>query len=287
MNKIIISVLLLILLPKVFATDNFNISQLDSLVKHIYNFEFEQARTISSNLELSESYKVLPIAYAYYWEFLSGNEPELNLKACNNCIKNKTLPQKSDSLQEVYQVSINLLQLRVHIARSNFVAPFLLFDDIHLFFKNNPPNNCSNFSMLYWGLYNYYIAHTRENSFATRYILNDWPESNKTSGIAILEGLTESSSVFVKTEALYFLTRIYLESEKNYEKAENIVYKLVEMYPKNYIYKWFYLRALNKNNKLDSFINQRTRYIIELQQSNFHTTQQKQHFKTLLLEIEN
>lgn len=283
--NIVTGFVLLCFLQNTHANQPFNISQLDTIVQRIYNFEFDAARALTYDLGIDETHKVLPFAYSFYWEYLSGNEPEFNLKQCNNYIQNKQLPASDDSLQNVYRVSVDLLQLRVYISNSNYLAPLLLFDDIKHFFNNYEPVPNDNFNMLYWGLYNYYITFAREQTFAARYLLNGWPESSKQSGIIMLENIKNSPSVFVRTEARYYLMRIYFEGEKDLDKALHIAQKLVSDYPGNYIYKWFYLRILKSGDNTEQMNKLRHIFINELLHSGFYSIQQKSYLKQLLMDV--
>ena len=284
-NKYGFLFVLLLFLNQVSTARNFQLAHLDSVVKYIYNFEFNKSREVTRRLNYNETYKVLPYAYSHYWEFLSGNEPQFHLKTCNNYLKYKPKPDKADSLYGVYNVSVNLLQLRVHISRSNYLAPLLLIDDIRLFFSNYDPDCSDDFNMLYWGLYNYYITYARENSFATRFILDNWPQSSKLSGITILEGLVNSESVFVRTEAQYFLTRIYLEGERDFKRAEDHILSLVEQYPLNCIYQWFYLKVLKQKENTQLVEAKQKIYLNNLMTNKFYTDEQKRYFGNLLLNL--
>ncbi|MFB6316977.1 hypothetical protein [Saccharicrinis sp. FJH54] len=281
---VLTSLLLVLGLQPAFARE-FKLAQLDSIVSLIYDFRFTEARELTGNLQIDKEYKVLPYAYSYYWEYLSGNEPDYNIKTCSEYLRHKVTPPESDSLQQIYQVSVVLLKLRVHVSRSNYIAPLLLFDDIKAFFNQYEPEPANDFNMLYWGLYNYYITFTRENTFAAKYILNDWPESSKRSGINMLEHLKDSPSAFVKTEALYFLVRIYFEGEKDFNQALKNARELVACYPNNYIYKWFLLRILKAKGDTNELNRCRQGYLDDLIQSEFYTTQQKNHLKLLLTNI--
>ncbi|MFC0876556.1 hypothetical protein ACE01N_08165 [Saccharicrinis sp. FJH2] len=281
--------LVIIITSQLFVSEmqagQFKLDQLDSIVSLIYNFRFKEARELTYTIHTDDEYKVLPYAYSYYWEYLSGNEEEFNIKTCTNYLRYKPTPGNDDSLKRVYEVSVNLLKLRVNISKSNYIAPLLLFDDIRQFFNQYDPEPTDDFNMLYWGLFNYYITYARENAFAARYILNDWPESNKRSGIIMLENLKNSPSVFVRTEALYFLVRIYFEGEKNFDQALKNARELVAYYPNNYIYKWFCLRILKAKGDTNELNRSRQAFLDDLLQSDFYSEQQKSHFKRLLTSI--
>ena len=101
----------------------------------------------------------------------------------------------------------------------------------------------------------------------------------------MLEKLKNSSIIFVKTEALYFLVRIYLEGEKDFDKALKNASELVAYYPNNYIYKWFFLRILQAKGDTNELNRCRKAFLDDLLRSEFYTGQQKTHLKQLLTTI--
>ena len=264
----------------------FCLAELDSVVAYIYNFDFEQARKLTSRSKSPEEFKLLPLAYSHYWEFISGNEPQKNLKICTNFLQENRFEETNDTLEMVYHTSVNLLLLRVQIARENLVAPIFLMGDIGVFFKTTKPNPKSDFNMLYWGLLHYYLTLFRETSFAVRPFVSDWPSTNKKAGLSILEKLTTSPSVFVRTEAEYFLMRIYLESEKDFTKARCKALSLMKRFPYNATYKHFYLKILAAQNNNTLLSKSRREFINEINTNSCYSPQQKIHFVTLFLEVE-
>jgi hypothetical protein len=266
--------------------DKFCLAELDSVVTYIYNFDFERARKLTSCSTTPDEFKLLPLAYSHYWEFISGNEPQKNLRTCTKFLQENRFEKTNDTLEMVYQASVNLLLLRVQIARENLVAPIFLMGDIGMFFKTTKPNQQSDFNMLYWGLLHYYLTLFRETSFAVRPFLSDWPATNKKTGLLILEKLTTSPSVFVRTEAEYFLMRIYLESENDFTKARCKALSLMKRFPDNATYKHFYLKILAAQKNYSLLSKTRREFVNEINAKSRYSLQQKKHFVTLFLEVE-
>ena len=264
----------------------FCLSELDSVVAYIYNFDFTTSRQKTKSSNTPAEFRLLPLAYSHYWEFISGNEPETNLRICTKYLQENRFEVTNDTLEMVYQSSVNLLLLRVQIARENLVAPIFLMGDIGTFFKTTKPNPQSDFNMLYWGLLHYYLTLFRETSFAVRPFLADWPSTNKTTGLSILEKLTGSASVFVRTEAEYFLMRIYLESDKDFSKAESLALSLMNRFPNNATYKHFYLKTLAAQKQSTQLGKKRREFIKDINSNRSYSLQQKKHFVTLFLEVE-
>ena len=89
------------------------------------------------------------------------------------------------------------------------------------------------------GLYNYFVAYTIDKYpiFYPYFFL--FPKGNKQKGLNQLETCKNSKDIFIYTEANYFLMKINLEFENNYELANNYSTILTEKYDNNLLFQYF------------------------------------------------
>ena len=98
------------------------------------------------------------------------------------------------------------------------------------------------------GLFNYYSIWISDRYPLLRPIVNFFPKGDKKKGI---EELTNASgnSFYTRTEAQFFLMRIYL-GERNLINALQLSKYLNETYPDNSIFHKYYTQILYQNGKL-------------------------------------
>ncbi len=70
-----------------------------------------------------------------------------------------------------------------------------------------------------------------------------------------LNECTKSSFEFIKAESLYFLMKIYLEVEKNNEKAYQFSSQLISLYPENILFGFYHLLILKNLKREIEFYN--------------------------------
>jgi hypothetical protein len=98
------------------------------------------------------------------------------------------------------------------------------------------------------GLYNYYIEAYPEKHPAYKPIKLLFKSGDKEKGLIFLNYCAENA-VYVKNEARYFLTHIFMCYESNPEKASEYASGLYREFPRNPFYLGNYAEALIYNNK--------------------------------------
>ena len=109
----------------------------------------------------------------------------------------------------------------------------------------------SNFEFyLSTGMYNYYIEQYPEEHPIVRPLLIFFKDGSKELGLKQMDIATKKG-VFSRTEAAYFLARIYLKHEMKFGLAASYLQGLVEKYPQNPIYVIKYIEALILSGKYE------------------------------------
>lgn len=106
------------------------------------------------------------------------------------------------------------------------------------------------FSEFYFstGLFNYYIEAYPEKHPVYKPIASLFSRGNKKLGLQQLE-YCAGHSIYVKFEALYFLSHIYMNYEEDFDKASEYASKLYKEFPDNSFYTANYLEILLFNKK--------------------------------------
>lgn len=93
------------------------------------------------------------------------------------------------------------------------------------------------------GLYNYYREQFPESHPVYKPFMWVFANGDKAKGIKQLEKASKEA-LFTKTEALHYVSNIYLHYEKMPAKAEQFAAKLVRKYPGNHFYRSLYVEIL-------------------------------------------
>jgi len=247
----------------------------DSISLFIYHYRFNEVVSyIRKNIATEANPEALQ-AYSYYWEALSGNEPEKNLEQAGELIQKI---RKAISGDPYLKPAMHLLSIRILITQKKYVSAFFATGELKSFFEEHPLEKQNELSVLMWGLYHYYATEVRKSGIIYRGFLSSWPPSYKSEGMKLLFGISNSSNVFIRNETHYFLSRIYLESENEPLKARALLVILKESFPENTIYEELYLSLLKKANQLAEYNQEQQRFYQFMQDSGLYTTQQIQHF---------
>lgn len=231
----------------------------------IYNYQFTNC--VAPNHLLA--------SYNFYWAALSGIAPDKNLLAAQQII-DKSL--KKTTKNSYPFVSLKLLNARILITQKKYFQALFSLNELKDFFLKTPTDTANSYNLLLWGLYHYYAAIAREQNFVYRTFLKGWPDADKNKGLQILDNLKNDTSVFVQTETYYFLSKIYLNSQHNYNEAQKTIGWLRNHYPDNTIYFELHLYWCRQQNKIKMYRTDRVNFITYLNNSGKHTPEQIKHF---------
>ncbi|MDC1221069.1 hypothetical protein N8Z47_00210 [Salibacteraceae bacterium] len=127
------------------------------------------------------------------------------------------------------------------------------------------------------GLYYYFMSRAYEDYFILRPYLSMFPDGDKTKGLSYLNRLTKNEDVFLRNESNYFLMRIYLDLEEEYDLAKAYAEALVEENPNNLIFSLYHIKILQKLD-FEAVTKEVMKYKSRVQGNNQLTALQKEHF---------
>ncbi len=157
---------------------------------------------------------------------------------------------KQLSLETLYDyIIIYAFKSRLQILKQNYFKSVWFLEESVDYIEKSLGDE-SEYPPLYLtsGLYLYFMNFAVNNySYISPYVFF-MPDGNKTKGLRYLKKATKSPLPFIQTEAHYFLLKIYLETEQQYNKGIKHAEILVNHYKDNVMYRWLYYRLLIKTD---------------------------------------
>ena len=162
--------------------------------------------------------------------------------------------EQLNDVEKLASISLNILEAlliksRVDLMDENYfdgvvgmVKCLKYMEDLK---ENN--NDIDEFKLIN-GLYNYYYDFAYQNYFLLRPFLLAYPEGSMEKGLIDLKVLARTSESVVKAEANFFLSKIYLESEKNSSEALEYTSVVVTLHPNNFVYALLHALALKTSH---------------------------------------
>jgi hypothetical protein len=227
---------------------------LEQALLALYDFNFTKADSISSQIK-----KVYPDQYLahfsrtnYLW-WLIITQPfsdESEKQYRESIMQSMELARNNSSLsyenQDLfYLISLYAMQARLDLKNGAYIRAMRNGRNAisHIERSRGEEEHFQGF-LLTSGLYNYMtIQATRKYPFLKVYSLF-YPEGDKELGLMQLDKAARSEHQVWKTEAHYFLMRLYLEMEENPGKALNYAIWLTDTYPGNLIFQYYHLEVL-------------------------------------------
>ena len=117
------------------------------------------------------------------------------------------------------------------------------------------------------GLFNYYSVWISERYPLLKPIIKLFPEGNKNKGVEQLN-IASNNSFYTRTEAQYFLMRIY-SGEGKLSKALHLSKYLKDTYPENSIFHKYFTQLLYRNSRLNECLNESNNIIINYNKRKF------------------
>ncbi len=213
----------------------------DSVTEAMYNFKFTSVPNKADSVDAATRMVGL---YSYYYEYLSAKSADIKPKF-DALLETPTNYNEFDSENvKLAQLSEQLVQMRYARARGNYLSSAFLFSEAGKYFNTNKMDTTVSLSLLYWGLYSYYLSAIKEESIFFRGLLSGWHSADKDDGLKILSQLVDHESRFISTEAKYFLMRGLWELDEQPKKALLLAESLCKEYPLNLLYHWFRIRII-------------------------------------------
>lgn len=138
-----------------------------------------------------------------------------------------------------------LIKSRIDLMDDNYVSTVIgMYKSLNLIEDLKEENKDKDQFKLMLCIYEYYYAYAYENYFLLRPFLMAYPKGSKEKGLEGLLQLLNSPDLSTRTEATYFLAKIYYESEKLPETSLLYTSKLVKKHPDNYAFAVFHSKVL-------------------------------------------
>lgn len=132
------------------------------------------------------------------------------------------------------------------------------------------------------GLYYYFMSKVWEDYPLMRPYLKIYPKGDKIKGLSYLYKIAKSNDIFLKTEANYFLMRIFYDIEKQYDKAEFHAEYLLKLYPQNIMYRYYLIKILEDSGKTAEMQKQVSMYKKYITKNNELSISQKKYLIEML-----
>lgn len=238
--------------------------QVKAALRHIYQLELHSADSIVRD-HLSQQPDdptwLLLDATVAWWSIISGNleNDSLNKRFDQALSKAEQVMKKTrDCRNECHfnVILIHAMRTRFELLHDNYISTVSnlnsCIDNISESFGEE-----REFRPFYLtsGLYYYLMEVAYEDYPLMRPYLFFFPDGDKATGLKYLEKISEEGDVFLKTEANYFLMRIFLDIESDYAKASRYASKLHQMHAENLIFHFYHLRAkwlANQGESMDA-----------------------------------
>lgn len=262
-------------------------------VHALYHFRFHEADSLITELEKQYPNHYLPFvarSQFYWWKLISqpfNDKLQLryiqSLLHAENRITQKIMNEDTGYHELFYLINIYASRARLdlmgqeyvkairHLARSaGYIRLSLENEDDFIPF------------MLTSGLYNYMAGHGEEEYPFFRIYTFRYPRGNKIKGLEQLINAASGNNALVKTEAHYFLMKIYSEIEGDYQEALPFARWLADTYPDNLIFVYHYHEIVNHLNRENASEQIKKNYFQSLEGNHQLDSRQVTHFRELL-----
>lgn len=234
----------------------------DSLLaanEYIYRFRFQSADSAIQRLNNNHPHDYLPkllSANYYWWLIISGHDTPQNRKTyfqnlsySLGILSSTKNGSSHDSLYAL--ITTFAYKARIHSLNNEYFSALKQLNNcIDLLKTSFGKEQDYEWFLLSSGLYNYYIEAVKKNyPFLIPYLIF-LPSGQASLGLNFLKLASEKENFLLKTEAHYFLMKIFLEEEKNYSEAGKYAEQLLHSYPGNLLYRYYRFKTFLEENNL-------------------------------------
>jgi tetratricopeptide (TPR) repeat protein len=223
-------------------------------IQAMQNFHFTSADSICSLMERNHAHSYLTHltrANYYWWHIISQEyDSELEKKYLNSLDKAQRAIVLSDQAEYsdiFYYINIFALKARLDVKNNEYLRAVNHLRRCIVYIEKSLGNE-SMMTGLYLtsGLYNYVADYGVTKYPFFRVYTWLYPKGCMTTGIQQLKTAAESDDNVISTEAHYFLMKIYLELENNYNMAQQHSKWLINRHPDNLIYLYHHYEIIAK-----------------------------------------
>ncbi|HPO64372.1 MAG TPA: hypothetical protein PKY76_00275 [Bacteroidales bacterium] len=248
-----------------------------SYFSHLYNFQFTRAyNALNSNLPSGNYY--LWRMYYQWWMLLSTNDKTY----LSQCFANIVLYETNRTMPDSLKIYFEAFRLRLMLFNHQYIKAYQqavnLADNYKSYFHQFSNRDEQH---LMQGLMNY-LGAKAHRKYPLLFRSKSFQCFSDTLGLTLLKQCTTSPSIFVRTEGLYFLVKIYLEIEEDYKQAYVYSTQLISLFPGNIIFGLLHqkiLTCLHKGNEAKIY---QTRLLDEISNNKELTESQKKYLKQMI-----
>lgn len=288
---------LIIILLILFRLSSLSASDLNAIsgkaMLALYNFQFQHADSLIMKLEESFPNHYLPPlsrANYYWWKIITDNPgsdiQQLYIASLNNAeniVKQLVKNKQYDYADVFHFINLYALRARLDLINGEYMKALRHMKNCVDFigFALGREQAHENF-YLTSGLYNYMTEYGSKRYPILRFYILMYPRGDMKLGLSQLKTATNSQNLVLQTEARYFLMKIFLELEQDFQKALEHAAWLTEKYSANLIYLYHYHELLSLSNQNEKANAVRMLYFELIQSNNHLSTGQRRYLKSLL-----
>ena len=224
-------------------------NELQYRVDLIYQGEYLRASEIYSELPQSQKKieDVLEI-FSLRWKYVPVQLSEKKDEYLTKIIETNKLTQNDldtgNSMDAFLYVSTEIFLAEFYLASENTVKAMWHAKKVYPIILRSFTHKWQDPEFLFLqGLYLYYIDHYSHKGFFYRSALSMFKKGNRDQGLTLLKNAANQKSI-AQTEALIYLSHIYLNFEGKPFEALPYSKKLAEKYPSNLKFKELYIKNL-------------------------------------------
>lgn len=224
---------------------------------HLYSFNFTEADSLISTIDSAEessNFNFLKAHYMRWYHLPIHNQNDSILNLYKGYL---TISDGFDNANALEYTQINsaLLGAEYNYNQGNYYKAFQSGSKVYDLVKNNLEHEPQQEELkLLAALYHYYYHYYKAENSVIGAMMWFFKEGDKETGLKWLEEVAKQESI-VKTEALIYLSHIYLRLENNPNKAFHYAEKLHNLYPNNLkFYELLIESAIAKEQKDDKWV---------------------------------
>ncbi|MGM0582001.1 MAG: hypothetical protein ACQETL_15060 [Bacteroidota bacterium] len=206
-----------------------------SFFNHLYDFEFAKADSLISTIDSTEessTFNFLKVHYLRWYHLPIHKQNPSILDLYNTHLTASEYNEKSRAT-DYTQINSALLRAEFNYNQGNYYKSFQNGSKVYDVVKDNLEVEPQQIELKFLvSLYHYYYQYYKNENPVFGTMMWFFKEGNKETGLKWLEEVVEQESI-VNTEALIYLSHIYLRLENKPQKAYNYAEKLYDRFPNN------------------------------------------------------
>jgi hypothetical protein len=265
----------------------------ENAILALYHFDFKEAQRINSLLEKSHSQTNnthFSNVHYLWWLMISSPKSarieELYTESIRQAlpIAQKAIENNPSNQDSFFYIYLFAMQARLNLQNGSYLQTFNTFNKWSAQVEQSLGKE-DQFEGFYLtsGLYNYLTSQATQKYRLLRLYSLFYLEGDKELGLNQLKKAFSSHYAIWKTEAAYFLMRIYLDTEENALAAQPYAVWLTATYPNNLIFQYYHLQILNASGH-KAAANRKANEIKELANENFKINADQRNYFIQLIE---